>query len=125
MVHVLRSASGREASYTKRLNQVLVTFTCKLFSPCLNEYYGASETYNWANNYETNSKGQFTYYYNQGVTTSNYSALIKQNLSGSNYYYWLRSPFDSDGAVRVGLDGNCNFGMYASGYFRICVCFAW
>ena len=34
---------------------------------------------------------QLDYYKAKGVTTSNYSEAIKKNLSGSNYYWWLRS----------------------------------
>ena len=58
---------------------------------------------------------QLDYYKAKGVTTSNYSEAIKKNLSGSNYYWWLRSAYSGHNSnfFDVGSSGNWNY--YYSG----------
>ena len=69
-------------------NSTNFTSTDKLYLLDAKEIYGTSftEQYNTAKDYER----QLDYYFNQGVTTSSYSAAIKQ-YNGSAEWWWLRS----------------------------------
>ncbi len=74
------------------------TSTDKLYFLDSKEVYGTSFTSssNTANDYER----QLDYYFNQGVTTSNYSLAIK-NYSGDAYSWWLRSAYYDADSVNV------------------------
>lgn len=104
--------------------------TCKLFLASYNEYYGADASYGWANNTETNGKGQYTWYQQAGVTTSNYADMKKYQIEDTStaYYYWTRSPYDLGAlygnAVLVFDDGSSSFVIVDFGEFRVAPCFA-
>ena len=86
----------------------------------------AQEVWN-GNNHDTSvgTSKQLDYYKNQGVTASSYAGAIKQ-YSGSNLYWWLRSPlsFNADGFPCVNINGDWSSGgafgsMGVSPAFRI------
>lgn len=105
--------------------------TCKLFVASYNEYYGTDASNGWANNTETNGKGQFTWYQQAGVTTSNYEDMIKYKIEDTStaYYYWTRSPYGRAGgigrAARVIYDGRSGIGPVDSDDSWVAPCFAW
>lgn len=105
--------------------------TCKLFVASYNEYYGTDASYGWANNTETNGKGQFTWYQQAGVTTSNYRDMIKYKIENTStaYYYWTRSPYGYSarrGAAAVVYDdGGSRYNFVFHDDIRVAPCFAW
>ena len=100
------------------------TSTDKLYLIAVKEIYGTSFT----DQYSTakGSKRQLDYYLNLKVTTSSYSATIKQ-YNGSNLEWWLRSADSSDvyrfyyvsstGAWKHNIASNTPYGVSAA--FRI------
>ena len=66
-------------------------------------------------NYDSsaNATRQLDYYQNKGVTTSNYSAAIKQR-SGSNATWWLRSAYSGSTISFNDVSSNGNWHAYSS-----------
>ena len=66
-------------------------------------------------NYDSsaNATRQLDYYKNKGVTTSNYSAAIKQR-SGSNATWWLRSAYSGSTISFNDVSSNGNWHAYSS-----------
>ncbi len=58
----------------------------------------------WDTSY--NNTRQLDYYKAKGVTSSAYSGAIKKNLSGSKYYWWLRSAFSDSSEDFFFVNGN-------------------
>jgi hypothetical protein len=96
------------------------TTTDKIFLPAQVEVYG-SAPYSL-----TNEGSQYAIFKNAGVTTSSYSALIKNlaNGSGSAYDWWLRSPYSSNttGFCIVYSSGNYTNSTAGNSY-GVCPCF--
>ena len=105
-----------------KTNTTNFTSTDKLYLIDAKEIYGASyrEIYNTtAKEYEK----QLDYYLNQKVTTSSYSAAIKQ-YNGSDTYWWLRSALSdyTDHFTIAPFAGGWNTSNFAYGVspaFRI------
>lgn len=105
--------------------------TCKLFVASYNEYYGTNASHGWANNTETNGKGQFTWYQQAGVTKTNYDDMIKYKIEDTSkaYSYWTRSPaviYAPVGfAAYVDSYGNTYSAQVSIASIRVAPCFAW
>lgn len=122
----VKSGPGNVTATASNLSSV----SSKLFCAALNEYYQDAYTHGYANNYETDNKGQFTYYKNLGVTSSNYSGLIKNRIEDNTaWYYWMRSPrnvySDDTSACSVYSTGSCYGGGLDNSSYRVAPCFSW
>lgn len=101
--------------------------TGKLFVPCVTELYG-NTTYGYANG--TEGLPQYTYYAQQGVSTSNYDDLIKYNIEDdtSAGWYWTRSPYGQLGPVgsacTVRNGGSLGSVDVGDDFHRVAPCFA-
>ena len=87
------------------------TSTDKLYLLDGKEIYGTSFTYqyNTAKDYER----ELDYYSNQGVTTSSYSAAIKQ-YNGSAAYWWLRTANSYDDLGFYTVTSSGDWGKYVA-----------
>lgn len=118
----VKSGPGDATATASNLSSV----SGKLFCAALNEYYQDAHTYGYANNYETDNKGQFTYYKNLGVTSSNYSALIKNRIEDNTANnYWMRSPRNVGTACLVNSTGNRFSDSLNNSKLRVAPCFSW
>ena len=73
------------------------TSTDKLYLLSTKEVWGKEGTSNVIINDTIDAYArQLDYYKEKGVTTSNYSGAIKQ-YTGSNYYWWLRAAYSTNG----------------------------
>ena len=122
----VKSSPGDANATASNLSSV----SSKLFCAAVNEYYEDEDTYGFANNYETDNKGQFTYYKNLGVTFSNYSGLIKNRIEDNTAnYYWMRSPYNVTSSntleCYVYSTGSCGFSDLRNSYCRVAPCFSW
>ena len=87
--------------------------TDKLYLLSTKEVYGKSGT-NYVVEYDSAEQEtrQLDYYYNKGVTTSNYSGAIKK-YNGSNSWWWTRSPFSNSNRNFYGIR---SYGYPIEGY---------
>ena len=88
------------------------TTTDKLYLLSTKEVYGKEGTTNvvTTDTAEVETR-QLDYYKSKGATTTNVSDVIKQNLSGANYEWWLRSA-NSYSADAFGVIDYGNFFFY-------------
>ena len=108
------SGHGSSESYTFET-------TDKLYLLSTQEVLGGYNSYDTA----SSKTRQLDYYKNKGVTTSNYSAVVKKS-NGSNLGWWLRSVpnFNSSNFYHSNESGNlynsyAHFGSGVSPAFRI------
>lgn len=107
-----------------------VASTSKLFIVSMTELYGSNESYGFANN--TEGTPQYTLYSSLGVTSSNYSSLVKNCVTISkSQSWWTRSPHDRSSrtgrgyVITVGVGGSHGYGSAEYSSVWCAPCFAW